>query len=98
METSTTLKGNVVVASLIFAASFVLTGVIVHHGLTSAAGILAGSVDSHAIALSTHMDDHAKTLSTPRLTIADPIAVQQPITIQGPRRDGALPVDAGVGK
>jgi hypothetical protein len=109
-------KANLVLAASLFGISLIVTAVILHHGLTSAADRLAGAVDAHALSVTsasanigppvakslTHVCEeinrHADILSKPRLTFANPVAVEQPVMIRGPREDGALPVDAGIGK
>ena len=38
------------------------------------------------------------TIAQPTITMQNPIAVEQPVRIAGPREDGSLPVNAKVGK
>ncbi len=101
------MKGNIVLAAAVFASGIVIASIILVFGIQSAlnnaiekAGAMAdvrireaivsltASVGKHAAAV-----EHAgKTISHLQLTVKNPVAVAQPIRIEGSRQDGSLPV------
>jgi hypothetical protein len=81
------------------AADRVASAINTHAAAVRDAGYNVGPPISRSIGeLNEHVDRHAAVLREPRLTFVNPVAVQQPVTIQGPHQDGALPVHALIGK
>jgi hypothetical protein len=104
---------HLILAALLFGVSLIATALILHHGLTTAADHLSLSINHHAETMSTALpragdaagvpiaksvDVMAERLSRPVIKFASPVPIEQPVTIQGPRGDGSLPVNATVGK
>lgn len=52
------------------------------------------SLDRHAGSV----ERAGEIMSTPRIEMTGPVAVEQPVRIVGPREDGSLPVNATIGK
>jgi hypothetical protein len=127
------MRGNVVIAAIIFAAGLVVAAMVVVFGVhwvvdgaagrleaaaaghaksVERAGELAGApinrgLDSLSGAIGTHgksVETAGERISRPTIPadytirLQGPVAVQQPMIIRGPAEDGALPVNAKIGK
>lgn len=77
-------------------------GIREHSGAINASGQHIGPPVARALGeLCDRVTGHAtavEALRKPLITIESPVAVRQPVIIQGPRDDGALPVNASLGK
>lgn len=67
--------------------------------------VLETSVAQHGRALETSITTHAGATETageriarPQVTVADPLPIREPLKIRGVADDGALPVNATIGK
>jgi hypothetical protein len=104
---------GIVVAALLFGGSLIGAAFIIRDGLKHAGASLAASINHHSQVLSTSLPaaggeagrpiarsigEMTARLQRPGLTIASPLDLKQPVRIEGPREDGSLPVDAGLGK
>lgn len=57
-----------------------------------------GGLSTAVLQHSKAVTDAGQTIARPEVRMVDPVEVKEPVTIQGPREDGSLPVDAGLGK
>ena len=93
-------------AALDHAAARLQTGMRDHSTSVERAGAEAGAPIREAVLnLTAATEKHANsieragvTIAQPTITMHSPIAVEQPVRIAGPREDGALPVNAKVGR
>jgi hypothetical protein len=77
-----------------------------HSAAVTSAGTDIGTAAQRGFdTLSTHVDQHTgavdragQRIAQPVIKITTPIEVQQPLRIEGPREDGALPVNARIAK
>ena len=84
--------------AMVSAAQTLNTGISHHADAIQAAGFNTGSPVAKSLDhLSETVQEHARLLRTPVLRIESPIDVRQPVTIQGPREDGALPIRGLIG-
>lgn len=112
MGAAAVLGGSLVLACLVLVVGLWLAadrlarrldGPIRAHGsaVSDAGGRVGTAVDQLMLATNRHADavrQAGAAIARPEITVAQPVPIREPVKIRGPADDGALPVNAKIGK